>query len=467
MVSAHAVPSTSPLPRRGPVGRGRAGEYPPGPRPLPLVGVSISFSKSPLERMTEWARAYGDIVHWQVPRAHIFLVSHPDDVASVLVGEHAHYMKDEITHELEPFVGRGLLTSEGAYWKRQRRIVAPSFQPRHIAGFADTMVRCTLDAIERWPSRSERDVHADMMHLTLDVVLATLFGEAEVPDVAAVGRIVGTMMEGFQRNSLTWRRMLPPMFKRRLLTGMAAARRQLDAILFEIIRARRADPRPREDLLGRLLAAKDDDGSRMTDEQLRDEVATLFLAGHETTALALSFALDLVARHPQVAAELRAEVDRVLGRERARLDHVGELVYTDAVVREAMRLYPPAYTVGREALDDRELAGWIIPKGAQVLVPQWVVHRDERWFEAPEAFRPERWLDGLADRLPRFAYYPFGGGARVCVGNHFAMLEAVLALATIAQHARVRPAGTRRFSLSPSVTLRPRDGVPLVIERDG
>ncbi len=416
--------------------------------------------------MTEWTREYGDIVHWKVPRGHIYLVSHPDDIASVLVGDHAHYMKDEITHELEPIVGHGLLTSEGAYWRRQRKIVAPSFQPRHIAEFADTMVRCTIEAIERWPARSERDIHTDMMHLTLDIVLDTLFGEAEVPDVTAVGRIVGTLMEGFQRNSLSWRRLLPPILKRRLLARMASARAQLDTILFEIIRARRADPRAREDLLGRLLAAQDDDGARMTDEQLRDEVATLFLAGHETTALALSFALDLIAHHPEVAHKLRVEVDRVLGGERARLSHMAALVYTDAVIREAMRLYPPAYTIGREALDDRVLAGWVIPRGAQLLLPQWVTHRDERWFASPESFRPERWLDGLADRLPRFAYYPFGGGARVCVGNHFAMLEAVLALATITQHARVRPAGARRFSLSPSVTLRPRDGVPLVVERN-
>jgi len=466
MVTARAA-ATSPMPtpRRGPTGRGKKGEFPPGPRGVPLLGVAIGFSSNPLDRMMEWARTYGDVVHWRVPRAHLFLVAHPDDIASVLVGDHAQYMKDDLTHELSRFVGRGLLTSEGSFWRRQRRIAAPSFQPRHIAGFADTMVARTQQAIERWPARSQRDVHADMMHLTLDIVLATLFGEAQVPDVAAVGEIVGTLMAGFQANYLTWRRMLPSWVNRESFAKLDGARQRLDAILYDIIRARRAERRDRDDVLGRLLAAQDEDGSRMTDLQLRDEVATLFLAGHETTALALSFALDLLARHPEQAAVLKAEVDRVLAGRTARLEDFAKLVYTDAVVRESMRLYPPAYAIGREALADREIAGWVVPRGAQVLVPQWVVHRDARWFAEPDAFRPERWLDGLADRLPRFAYFPFGGGARVCVGNHFAMLEAVLALATIAQHVRVRPDGEHTVQLSPSVTLRPKDGVRLVVER--
>jgi cytochrome P450 len=304
-----------------------------------------------------------------------------------------------------------------------------------------------------------------MMHLTLDIVLDTLFGEAQVPSETEVGEIVGLLMAGFQSNYLTWRRMLPDWVNRAQFDSLDRARERLDAILYGIIRARREERRDRDDVLGRLIAARDEDGSRMTDRQLRDEVATLFLAGHETTALALSFALDLLARNPSAAETLEAEVDRVLGKRTARLQDVAALVYTDAVVREAMRLYPPAYAIGREALEDREVAGWVIPRGAQVLVPQWVVHRDARWFTDPDAFRPERWLDGLAERLPRFAYFPFGGGARVCVGNHFAMLEAVLALATIAQHARVRPSGAARIELSPSVTLRPKAGVHLAIER--
>jgi cytochrome P450 len=393
------------------------------------------------------------------------LLAHPDDIASVLVGDHAQYMKDDLTHELSRFVGRGLLTSEGSFWRRQRRIAAPYFQPRHIAAFADTMVARTLAAIERWPAQGRRDVHADMMALTLQIVLDTLFGAAEVPRQAEVGEIVKLLMDGFSRNYLTWRRMLPSWANREAFDRLDGARARLDAILFDILRARRAEHRDRDDVLGRLLAAKDDDGSRMTDQQLRDEVATLFLAGHETTALALSFALDLLARNPESAVTLRAEVEHVLGSRPARLDDVPALVFTDAVVRESMRLFPPAYAIGREALVEREIAGWIVPRGAQLLLPQWVVHHDARWFEDPEAFRPERWLGNLADRLPRFAYYPFGGGARVCVGNHFAMLEAVLVLATLVQHVRVRPDSDHRFELAPSVTLRPRAGVQLVVCR--
>jgi len=432
---------------------------------VPFIGMAVSFSADPLERMREWAQTYGDVVHWRVPRAHLFLLAHPDDIASVLVGDNAQYMKDDLTHELSRFVGRGLLTSEGSFWRRQRRIAAPSFQPRHVERFADTMVDRTRLAIARWPASSRRDLHADMMRLTLDIVLETLFGSAHVPRLEEVGDIVGVLMHGFQSSYLTWRRMLPAWANQSSLAVLDGARTRLDAILFDIIHARRTEARDRDDLLGRLLAAQDEDGSRMTDAQLRDEVATLFLAGHETTALALSYALDLLARHPDAAASLHAEVVRVLGSRPARLADVPALPFTDAVVRESMRLFPPAYAIGREALEDREVAGWVVPRGAQVLLPQWVVHRDPRWFDDPDAFRPQRWLGDLEKRLPRFAYFPFGGGARVCVGNHFAMLEAVLVLATIAQHVRVRADGAPPLTFSPSVTLRPRAGVPLVVER--
>lgn len=395
----------------------------------------------------------------------LFVLGHPDDIASVLVGEHQHYMKDELVHELSRFVGRGLLTSEGTAWRRHRRIIAPSFQRRHVASFADAMVERTSVALETFGADEIRDVHADMMALTLDIVVHTLFGAASLADGGTVGEILDVFMEEFQATGLTWRRLLPVAFHRRSHARVDDACQKLDAILYGIIRQRRLSGVAGDDLLGRLLEARDDDGTGMGERQLRDEVATIFLAGHETTAIALTYTLLLLAQHPRVQATLQQEIETVLGKRRPRADDARDLRYTDAVVREVMRHYPPAYIIGREALEDRVIAGWVIPRGAQVLMPQWAVHRDARWFDEPDAFRPERWLDGLAERLPRFAYYPFGGGPRICVGNHFAMLEAVLVLAALVQHIEVGIDPTYRLALLPSVTLRPHGGVRVRVTR--
>jgi cytochrome P450 len=307
-------------------------------------------------------------------------------------------------------------------------------------------------------------VHRDMMGLTLDIVLQTLFGDAEVPDFEQVDAIVGAMMLEYQRRYMSWRSLLPRPFVAANERRMDEVRGALDEVLYGIITQRRRAGSQGDDLLGRLLAARDDQGVRMTDVQLRDEVATMFLAGHETTALALSYALWLLARHPGVQAKLHEELARVLGGRRPTLCDVASLTYTDAVVREAMRLYPPVYAIGRETLREVEIGGYVIPRGAQLFIPQWAVHRDPRWFESPEQFLPERWLDGLGDRLPRLAYMPFGGGPRVCVGNHFAMLEAVLALAVLVQRFGVAEAPGFTLKMMPTVTLRPRHGVRVHIE---
>jgi cytochrome P450 len=441
-------------------GRGQ----PPGPRGLPWLGVSLPFSSDPLGAMTRWSQAYGDVVQIPLAVGHAYMFTHPDDIQSVLVGDNARYMKDDLTHQLARFVGRGLLTSEGAFWRRQRKIAAPSFQRHHLAQMGGTMVDCARPRVQALPE-GVRDVHGDMMVLTLEIVLATMFGTATLPDIEAVGHIVDSIMTGFRDSYLTWRRMVPRALRPRAHAALDRARTQLDEILFGLITARRQRPQDEGDLLGRLLAARDDEGRGMSDAQLRDEVATVFLAGHETTALALSYALWLLARAPEVQARLHAEVDAVLGDRPVTVDDVARLPFTDAVLRESMRLYPPAYLVGREALEDVEVAGYRLPRGAQLLLPQWVVHRDARWFSEPERFQPERWLDGLERRLHRFAYFPFGGGARVCVGNHFALLEGVLVLATLAQRIAVAPDPEHTLELTASVTLRPRSGVRLAVRR--
>jgi cytochrome P450 len=238
---------------------------------------------------------------------------------------------------------------------------------------------------------------------------------------------------------------------------------ELDAVVFETIAQRRASPAHEDDLLGRFLASHDDDGSGMSDRQLRDELVTLFLAGHETTALALSFCCYLLAKHPEVEGRLAAELEDVLGGQLPAVEHVGRLRYTEWVVKESMRLYPPAPSIGREALADCEIGGYAVPKGTQIALMQWIVHRDPRWFDQPEAFRPERWDNDLARRIPRCAYFPFGDGPRICIGNQFAMMEAILGLATIYQRFHLELAQGFKLDLMPSVTLRPKGGVRMIV----
>lgn len=439
---------------------------PPGPPSFPLLGGLPWLVDDFLGAILRFRERYGDVVHIPMPRAEMFVLSHPDDIQAVLIGEHSHLIKDLVTQLLRRVVGEGLLTSEGETWKRQRRIAAPSFQPRHVARYAEAMVEHTRALAERLPDQSLRDVHIDMMRVTLEIVIDTMFGADTGRDLDTVRELVDMLLRSYSHEVLTWRRLVP----RRLRPGAHAriddAIGRLDAILYELIAARRRAGAGGDALLDRLLRAQDDDGQGMSDQQLRDEVATVFIAGHETTALALSYALHLLAADPWVARQLVREVDEVLGGRPATVDDVPRLRLVDAVLREAMRLYPPAYAVGRELLEDREIAGFPMPRGSQLIMPQWVVHRDPRWYAAPERFLPFRWLDGLAQRLPRFAYFPFGGGPRICVGNHFAMLEGVLMLATLVQTIEVRPRVPAHV-VRPrnSVTLRPTTGVWLEVRR--
>jgi cytochrome P450 len=268
-------------------------------------------------------------------------------------------------------------------------------------------------------------------------------------------------MHQFEREARSLLRFVPRTVKTPGRRRFEHAVRTIDETVFGIIEAHRKGGGVEGTLLARLLAARDEEGNPMSDQQLRDEAVTLFLAGHETTALALTFALRLLARHPHVAAALRAELDRVLGGRAPTADDLPALPYADAVIRESMRLYPPAYAMGRETLQDMEIAGHFAPAGTQLVVSPWVVHRDPRWFPDPKRFAPERWLEGRAQGLHRFAYFPFGGGPRVCIGNHFAMLEAVIVLATLASRWAVEPVPGAPLRLLPSVTLRPIGEVPV------
>jgi cytochrome P450 len=442
-------------------------KLPPGPRGNWLIGNLIPYARDPLGFTTRLAREYGDVVRVPLVRETTYMLSHPGDIEYVLRGNHRNFVKDRLTHLLTKLLGQGLLTSEGDFWRRQRSLAQPAFQLQQIGKYAAVMVALTQRLLESWRPGQRRNVHDDMMHLTLEIAAKTLF-DADVgsDEARAVGGSLETAM-AYLMSPVTWtglRRWLPSLSTRRFNRSV----QQLDRILFGIIRRRRQEGRMADDLLSRLLTARGEDGSQMTDEELRNELMTLFMAGHETTALTLSYSFHLIGQHPNVEAKLAAEVDEILEGRPPTVADVPRLRYTEWIVKESMRLYPPAWAIGREPMEDCEIGGYITPRGTQIMMNQWVVHRDPRWFDDPLTFRPERWDNDLARRLPRCAYFPFGDGPRICIGNQFAMLETVLILATITQRFRLIGVPGYALQVVPSITLRPKGGIPMVLrERQG
>jgi cytochrome P450 len=439
---------------------------PPGPKGPILIGNALQILREPFDFPVRCAHEYGDVVRLRFGTLVFYLVSHPDAIEQVLRRDHRYFIKDKGTRMLSSFLGEGLLTSEGDVWRRQRRLAQPAFQLDQIQKYGAVMVAFSQRMLQEWQPGQTRDVHADMNRLTMEIAGQTLLGASVAGAADRVSWAMQVIMEHFAGMAalLPWFQWLPTPANRRYRRAL----REVDAVMYGTIRRRRSgDTPPGDDLLSRLLAARDDDGGRMTDRQLRDELVTLFLAGHETTALALAYSFYLLAQHPAAERRLAAELDDVLQGQPPTAALVPRLRYTEWVVREGMRLYPPAPSIGREAVCDCEVAGFHVPRGTQVALVQWVVHRDKRWFDEPEAFRPERWDNDLARRLPRGAYFPFGDGPRICIGNQFAMLEAVLVLATVAHRYRLALAPGFKLELLPSVTLRPKRGVSMVVGKRG
>lgn len=438
--------------------------FPPGPRGvLDVARTFRGFTSDPAPAMLRITQQHGGTAGFRVGREPIVILGEPELVGEVLLDKDGVYIKDRITRGLSVFLGQGLLTSEGDPWRRQRKLIAPSLTRKHIAGYAASMVRLAREYASTLEAGEVRDVAADMSTVTLEIVVTTLFGTALGTGHQEVGHAIDSLMDDFQTLTHSWRRAMPEWIPFTARRRMRVTTRAIDDVVNRVIRERRASGTLGDDLLSRLLAARDEsDPTRgMDDRQLRDEVVTLFLAGHETTATALAWTLLLLAEHPEVDARVAAEVDRVVGDRAATADDLPALTFCKAVLDESMRIYPPAHIIGREPTRDVRLGRWDIPAGTALLISPWALHHDPRFFDDPEAFRPDRWLDGSTERLPRHAYLPFGGGPRVCVGNHFAILEAVLTLASIVQKVRFERTSRKEIAIQPAVTLRPRDGLPL------
>jgi cytochrome P450 len=438
-------------------------KFPPGPSiGLKRWSLGPLNSGDPLGYFTGIVREYGDVVGLRVFNFRILLINHPDDIEDVLVNHPRKFIKGRVLQANKRVFGKGLLTSEGDFWLRQRRLAQPAFHRARIAGYGSTMVEYTERLLDEWQDGEERDIHKEMMRLTLQIVGKTLFDADVEHDAQDVGKSLELLLEigaDFRRTLFVPQWLPTPTNLRK-----ERAIRLIEKVLYRIIAEKRASGRDAGDLLSMLLAAQDEDGSRMTDQQLRDEAITLFLAGHETTANTLSWTWWLLAQNPAVEAKLHAELRTVLGGRAPTLEDLPKLIYTNHVITESMRLYPPAWGTARTAIEDHEIAGYAVPKGSGVSFAQWTVHRDVRWYDAPEEFRPERWEGDLLKRIPKFAYFPFGGGPRQCIGNSFALMESALTLATIAQRYRFRLVEGHPVVPLASITLRPRHGIRVVLE---
>jgi cytochrome P450/predicted O-linked N-acetylglucosamine transferase (SPINDLY family) len=436
---------------------------PPGPKGHFLSGNSPEYACDPLGFLTGCARAYGDIVALRFGRKRVFLLNHPDHIEYVLVTGNRNFTKC-FRRAFRPILGKGLLSSEGDFWLRQRRLAQPAFQRQNLVVHGETIVAFAERMLATWQDGETRDLHEEMMRLTLEIAAKMLFG-IDVPGEAHdVGRALETALKCIDARLSSWS-WLPGWLPTPNNLRLRRAIRHLDSILYCLIEQRRASGEDRDDLLSLLLHARvGDDGSRMTDRQLRDEAMTLFLSGHKTTALALSWTWYLLAQDRGAMAELETELQAILGGRAPTVADLPQLRYTERVVMESMRLYPPAFAIGREAIQDCKIGGYDVPAGTMLLLVQWVLHRDPRYFDNPDKFQPNRWADGLVQRLPKYAYFPFGGGPRLCIGNTIALMIAVLAVATIAQKFRVALAPGHAVTLWPAVTLRPRHGIKLVLK---
>jgi cytochrome P450 len=437
----------------------------PGPKGLPFLGVSLNLLRNPLEVMRSAALEYGDIVRIPVILQSRILLNHPDYIQQVLIFQQNKFHKSTLSKEAtERLLGQGLLISEGDFWRRQRRLAQPAFHRHRINEYSSAMVECAEAQGRTWREGETRNMAEEMMALTLEAAVRTLFGTTLPGEAKRVGHAMSFLMRyslGRARKPINIPANWPTPRNKRATREYDF----LDSLVYRIISERKAQPSSnhRNDLLSMLMGAMDEDGSQMTPKQLRDETMTLFLAGHETTALTLAWTWYLLSENPAAETRLHEELRDVLGGRPPEVADLARLPYLHAVVSEVLRLYPPAYLLARTAIAPFSIGGYDFGPGETVLMSQWVMHRDARYYDEPDAFRPERWLDGLADRLPPGAYFPFGDGPRRCIGQGFAMLESALVIATLAQQFQFRLAPGRPVVPEPLVTLRPKHGISMTI----
>jgi cytochrome P450 len=450
-------------------------QLPPGPRGLPWLGSLPAMMRDPIKMYLELGLSHGDVSHLFLGPASLYMVNDSDMIEQVLLGEHQSCIKDEITRHLIPLLGYGLLTNEGAAWRRQRKLASPPLQPKRVAEYADLMVSAAARTFDAFRPGEQRDLHVDMMALTLEIVSATLLGVSAEGETARIAAVLEAAQHFLESRLYSLSRLLPISVPTPASLRFRRSVRELDRIVYQMIARCRAEGGAADHLLARLMSARTEDGEAMSDEQLRDEVVTMMLAGHETTALLMMYAVYVLATHAHEAGRLRAEVDDKLKGRAATFADLPNLPYLDAFVRETLRLYPPVYAFGREIVTPFAVGGYTLTKGSTVLFSPFARQRNPKVYPEPERFQPERWLSsapGSSDLrvttppgLRRFDYFPFGGGPRVCIGNHFATMEAALLLATLVQKVELSIDPAFQLVLAPAITLRIKHGLRAKVER--
>jgi cytochrome P450 len=431
-----------------------------------LLGSLVEVSRDWLGFYQRCADEYGDVVRINSAHVPVYLIVHPRDIETVLITKAANFTKSADYRALSRVLGQGLLTSEGDFWQRQRSLIQPAFHRQNILAYASVMTGAAKRMLDSWKDLGERNLHEDMMRVTLEIVGQCLYG-AEVSGAAErVGKAMEVVTDRFVTNAsqaLIFPFDIPVMFARQEWRAI----RELNEIIGNIIRKRRSSEEQRDDLLDMLLRVRDAEGKPMSDAQLRDEVMTLFLAGHETTAIALSWACYLVSQNPEIEAKLAEELKIVLSDRVPTPEDLPRLRYTEMVMKETLRLYPAVWGIGRRAIAECELGGYRVPAGSNIFILQWRTQRDARFFPDPERFEPERWREDpvRTGKIPRFAYFPFGGGPRVCVGASFATMEATLLLAMIQQNFHLDLFPNHPIEIFASVTLRPKHGIRMIAKR--
>jgi cytochrome P450 len=448
--------------------RSAAPRFPPGPRGYPVLGVLPHLRSNPIRTFLDAADRYGDLVHLKAGPYHGFLACDPADIKHVLQDNARNYHKSPLYDRLRDSLGNGLLTSEDSFWLRQRRLAQPAFHRQRVKAMAGAMVDCTRQMLERWDGIASRgdaiDIVAEMMALTQAIIVRTMFST----DLGATAAIVNRTWPIINRRigetfwSTKLETSLPLPANRRFWRAL----RELETVVYQIIADRRKTRRDESDLLSMFLAARDEEtGAGMTDRQLRDEVVTMLLAGHETTSLALSWTYYLLSQHPEVEQGIADEVERVIGDGQPGFEHLDRLICTRRAIEESLRLYPPAWGFSRRALGDDRIGGYRVPKGSLVFVIPFVIHRRPKLWPHPDRFDPDRFAPEQEAQRPRFAYIPFGGGPRGCIGNQFAMVEAQLIVAAVAQRYRIELVRDQDIRPEPLITLRPAPGIRAIVSK--
>lgn len=437
---------------------------PPGPKGHPIYGGLSRYHHDPIAFLEDNAATYGDVSAFRFFHLPVWQLHHPDDVRRVLVDPEGAFTKGVTMEGFRPLIGKGLLLAEGEDHRRQRRLMAPAFHRAALAGYAEEIVSAARREAASWTDGQTVDMDVQMNRLALGVAARTLFGaalsDAEVQDVAEA---VSGFVQWYHQSTDP----LGPLLQRlptRATRNFKAGKRRLSTVIARIVAERRQNPGA--DILSRLLSARDSEGDRATlsPEHLHDEAVTLLIAGHETTGATLAWAWHLMAQHPEIGDRLAAEVHAVVGKAPPQSQDLPKLAYARWIFAEALRLYPTAIALPRQAQKSVVLGGYTAPKGTVMMVATWCAHRDARWWERPLEFRPERWDPALSSDRPKFAYFPFGGGARMCIGEEFAWTEGTLVLATLGQRWRARGVSGREVRPEALFTVRPRGGLPMVVE---